>query len=49
MKYMCRTCKKKCDDIPKHMMTEHKFSKVTLESQLKAKPDCYKNFFEQLE
>lgn len=27
MKYMCRTCKTKCDDIPKHMITVHKFSK----------------------
>jgi hypothetical protein len=48
MKYMCRTCKKECDDIPKHMMTIHKFSKITVESQLKAKRDCYKNFFEKL-
>jgi hypothetical protein len=47
MKYICRTCKGKCDDIPKHMMTVHKFSKATVESQLKAKKDCYANFFEK--
>ncbi len=49
MKYKCRTCKKTCDDIPKHMITVHKFSKTTVESQLKAKLDCYKNFFETVE
>jgi len=48
MKYMCRTCKKKCDDIPKHMMTVHKFSKKIVEEQLKANPNCYKNAFEEL-
>ena len=49
MKYLCRTCKKKCDDIPKHMMTEHNFSKAIIESQLKANPNSYKNAFEELE
>jgi len=49
MKYMCRTCKGKCDDIPKHMMTIHKFSKAIVESQLKGKRDCYENFFEKLD
>ena len=48
MKYMCRTCKKKCDDIPKHMMTVHKFSKKIVEDQLKANPNCYKNSFTEL-
>ena len=48
MKYMCRTCKKKCDDIPKHMITVHKFSKTIVEAQLKANPNCYKNSFEEL-
>ena len=46
MKYMCRTCKKKCDDIPEHMMKEHNFSKAIVESQLKANPNSYKNSFE---
>ncbi len=32
---MCRTCKKKCDDIPKHMMTVHKFSETFVEAELK--------------
>ena len=49
MKYMCRTCKKKCDDILEHLMTVHKFSKTTIESQLKLNPDSYKNAFVKLE
>ncbi len=44
---MCRTCKRKCDDITKHLMTEHKFSKATIESQLKSNPNSYKNAFEK--
>jgi len=48
MKYMCRTCKKKCDDILKHLMTEHNFSKATVESQLETNPNSYKNSFEKL-
>ncbi|MCH8915565.1 MAG: hypothetical protein IIA82_06965 [Thaumarchaeota archaeon] len=48
MKYMCRTCKKECDDILKHLMTVHKFSKATVESQLKTNPDSYKNSFVKL-
>ena len=49
MKYMCRTCKKKCDDIPKHLMRVHKFSKTIVEAQLKANPNSYENSFEKLE
>jgi len=45
---MCRTCKKKCDDIIKHLMTVHKFSKTIVESQLKANPNSYKNSFEKI-
>jgi len=48
MKYMCRTCKEKCDDILEHLMTVHKFSKATVESQLEANPNSYKNSFEKL-
>jgi len=48
MKYMCRTCKEKCDDILEHLMTVHKFSKTTIESHLEANPDSYKNSFEKL-
>jgi len=48
MKYMCRTCKKKCDDITKHLMTVHRFSKATIESQLQTNPNSYKNSFEEL-
>lgn len=46
---MCRTCKKKCDDIPKHMVGEHKFTKEIVALQIKAKANCYENFFEKLE
>jgi len=45
---MCRTCKKECDDIQKHLMTVHKFSKETIESQLQTNPDSYKNSFVKL-
>ena len=48
MKYMCKTCKKKCDDILKHLMTVHKFSKEIIESQLKANPNSYQSAFEKL-
>ena len=45
---MCKTCKKKCDDITKHLMTAHKFSKEIIELQLKANPNSYVNAFEKL-
>ena len=48
MKYMCITCKKECDDILKHLMTVHKFSKKLVEDQLKTNPDSYKNAFVEL-
>ena len=48
MKYMCRTCKKECDDILKHLMTVHKFSKKIIESQLQTNPDSYKTAFVKL-
>jgi len=48
MKYMCRSCKKKCDDITEHLMKVHKFSKAIIESQLKSNPNSYENAFEKL-
>ncbi len=48
MKYKCKSCKKECDDITKHLMTVHKFSKELIESQLKSNPNSYKNAFEKL-
>jgi len=48
MKYMCKTCKKECDEIPKHLMTVHKFSKTIVKSQLETNPNCYKNAFKKL-
>ena len=48
MKYMCKSCKKECDDIQKHLMTVHKFSKAIIEAQLEANPNSYENAFENL-
>jgi len=48
MKYICRTCKKECDDILEHLMTVHRFSKTTIESQLQTNPKSYDNSFEKL-
>ncbi len=48
MKYLCKSCKKECNDILKHLMTVHKFSKATVESQLQTNPDSYKNSFVEL-
>jgi len=48
MKYMCRTCKKECDDIIEHLMKVHNFSKSIVEMQLKTNPNSYKNSFEKL-
>ncbi len=45
---MCKTCKKKCDDITKHLMTVHKFSKAVIESQLATNPNSYRNAFKKL-
>ena len=48
MKYMCKTCKKECDDITKHLMTVHNFSKEIIELQLKVNPNSYQSAFEKL-
>jgi len=48
MKYMCKTCKKECNDILKHLMTVHKFSKAIIESSLQANPNSFKNAFVEL-
>jgi len=48
MKYMCKTCKKECNDILKHLMTVHKFSKAIVESSLQANPNSFKNSFVEL-
>jgi len=45
---MCKTCKKKCDDITEHLMTVHNFSKEIIELQLKANPNSFVNAFEKL-
>ena len=48
MKYLCKTCKKECDDITKHLMTVHNFSKEIIELQLKVNPNSYQSAFEKL-
>jgi len=48
MKYLCKSCKKECDDILKHLMTVHKFSKKTVESQLQTNPNSYEHSFVKL-
>jgi len=48
MKYMCKSCKKECDDITKHLMTVHKFSKGLIESQLATNPNSYQSAFVKL-
>jgi len=45
---MCTTCKKECNDILKHLMTVHKFSKAIIESSLQANPNSFKNSFVEL-
>ena len=46
MKYMCKTCKKICKDIPEHIRKVHGFSESHIKEDLKNKPDAYKNAFE---
>ncbi len=48
MKYVCKIFQNECNDILKHLMTVHKFSKKTVESQLQTNPDSYKNSFVEL-
>ena len=46
MKYMCKTCKKTCNDIQEHIRKVHGFSESHIKEDLKNKPDAYKNAFE---
>ena len=46
MKYMCKTCRKPCNDIPQHIRKVHGFSESLIKEDLKNKPDAYKNAFE---
>jgi len=48
MKYLCSSCKEKCDDILEHLMTVHKFSKEIIESQLKINPKTFEIAFKKL-
>ena len=35
MKYMCKTCKKPCNDIPEHIRKVHGFSEAHIKEDLK--------------
>ena len=48
MKYMCKTCKKPCDDIIKHIKKVHNFSDSYIKDQLKTKSNSYLNAFEKI-
>ena len=48
MKYMCKTCKKPCNDIPEHIRKVHNFSKASIKSSLEHNPNSFKNAFEEI-
>ena len=49
MKYKCKSCKTKCNDITEHIRNVHKFTEWIMELQLKTNPNTYKSCFEVLE
>ena len=49
MKYVCKSCKTKCNDIMDHMRSVHKFPEGIMKLQLKTNPNTFKNCFEVLE
>ena len=44
MKYLCKSCKTKCNDIMEHMRNVHKFTDGIIKSQLKTNPNTFKEF-----
>ena len=48
MKYMCKTCKKPCDDIPQHIRKVHGFSESYIKDQLKSNTNSYLHAFEEI-
>ena len=48
MKYLCKTCRKPCNDITEHISKVHGFSASHIKEDLKNKPDAYKNAFEKI-
>ena len=48
MKYMCKSCRKPCEDIVKHIRKVHNFSESYINDQLKTNSNSYKNAFEEI-
>ena len=49
MKYVCKSCKTKCNDIMEHMRKVHKFTDGIIQLQLKTNPNTFKNCFEVID
>ena len=49
MKYLCKSCKTKCNDIMEHMRNVHRFTEGIMKSQLKTNPNTFKNCFEVID
>jgi hypothetical protein len=49
MKYMCKSCKTKCNDITEHIRNVHKFTEWIMKLQLKTNPNTFKNCFEVID
>jgi len=47
MKYMCKSCRKPCDDIIQHIRKVHNFSESYIKDSLKTNSNSYKNSFEE--
>jgi len=48
MKYMCKSCRKPCDDIIQHIRKVHNFSESYIKDSLKTNSNSYKNSFEEI-
>ena len=48
MKYLCKSCRKPCEDIIKHIRKVHNFSESYINDQLKTNSNSYKNAFEEI-
>ena len=48
MKYVCKSCRKPCEDIIKHIRKVHNFSESYINDQLKTNSNSYKNAFEEI-
>ena len=48
MKYMCKSCRKPCNDIIEHIKKVHNFSETYIRDSLKTNSNSYKNSFEEI-